>query len=71
MAFYDTLKNNKYVVERYSATARGYSSTTIYKGSDEAAALAKFNSVKAEKMVDVTLYADGKKSDQRKGAQQC
>ena len=67
MAFYDTLQNNKYVVERYSATAKGYSSTTIYKGDSEESALAKFNGVKPEKMVDVTLYVDGKKSNMRKG----
>ena len=70
MVFYDTLQNNKYVVERYSATAKGYSSTTIYKGNDENIALAKFNGVKPEKMVDVTLYVDGNKSNIRKGIQQ-
>jgi hypothetical protein len=70
MKFYEVLAANKYVVERYSTVARGYSSTTIYKGDDESAALAKFNGVKPEKMIDVTLYTEGKKSDQRKGAQQ-
>ena len=69
MKFYEVLAAYKYVVERYSTTARGYSSTTIYKGDDEAAALAKVNGVKEDKMVDVTLYTDGKKSDQRKGDQ--
>ncbi len=68
-AFYEILANNKYVVERYSTTPRGFSSTTIYKGSDESAALAKFNGVKATNMVDVKLYVDGKQSARRQGSQ--
>ena len=69
MAFYNTLKNNKYVVERYTETAKGYSGRTIYKGDSELDALEKFNSTQPRNTVDVTLYVDGKKSNVRKGIQ--